>query len=312
MNKPLLTFCLVAYNQEEYIREAVESALSQTYSPLEIVLSDDCSSDRTFEIMCELAEAYCGPHTIVLNRNPQNMGLAAHASKVWSTLSHGEWLIGAAGDDIYLPNRAEKIAEMASLCPNASCIWSGCTIIDDKGEVVRESRPDSGSLRPGRIPAVLGATVAYRRDVYDFFGPVGHQVRNDDVVMSLRSALLGEFAYIPESLVRYRKHSTNLSGNFTDDRQKVERLRARLGFAYLQQLSDLQLFLERRPEAYRRCGAYFTGIEDNYLITQLFSAWRLYPERRGFLFCRNVISPRVWRIFLSRLFRRLINGKGGR
>lgn len=49
-DQPLVTFALFAYNQEQYIREAVEGAFSQTYKPLEIILSDDCSRDRTFEI----------------------------------------------------------------------------------------------------------------------------------------------------------------------------------------------------------------------------------------------------------------------
>ena len=53
---PLVTFALFAYNQEAFIREAVASALSQTYEPLEIILSDDCSTDRTFAIMQELAD----------------------------------------------------------------------------------------------------------------------------------------------------------------------------------------------------------------------------------------------------------------
>jgi glycosyltransferase involved in cell wall biosynthesis len=42
----------------------VEGAFSQTYSPLEIILSDDCSSDRTFEIMEEMAREYQGPHLV--------------------------------------------------------------------------------------------------------------------------------------------------------------------------------------------------------------------------------------------------------
>ncbi|HUF60663.1 MAG TPA: glycosyltransferase, partial [Verrucomicrobiales bacterium] len=53
--RPLVSFLLLAYNQEQYIHEAVEGAFSQTYSPLEIILSDDCSTDRTFEIMREMA-----------------------------------------------------------------------------------------------------------------------------------------------------------------------------------------------------------------------------------------------------------------
>jgi glycosyltransferase involved in cell wall biosynthesis len=54
-DRSLVTFALFAYNQEKYIREAVEGALAQTYEPLEIILSDDCSSDRTFETMREMA-----------------------------------------------------------------------------------------------------------------------------------------------------------------------------------------------------------------------------------------------------------------
>ena len=44
--RPLVTFYVIAYNQSRFVREAVESALAQTYSPLEILLSDDCSHGR--------------------------------------------------------------------------------------------------------------------------------------------------------------------------------------------------------------------------------------------------------------------------
>jgi len=51
-----VTFALFAYNQEKYIREEVEGAFSQTYQPLEIIWSDDCSSDRTFAPAAELLQ----------------------------------------------------------------------------------------------------------------------------------------------------------------------------------------------------------------------------------------------------------------
>ena len=58
---PLVTFALLANNQEDYIREAVQGTFAQAYKPLEITLSDDCSSDRTDQIMQEMAGAYRGP-----------------------------------------------------------------------------------------------------------------------------------------------------------------------------------------------------------------------------------------------------------
>ena len=67
--RPLVTFALFAYNQEKYIREAVEGTLAQVYDPLQIILSDGCSSDRTFEIIQEIAASYAEPHRLILNRN---------------------------------------------------------------------------------------------------------------------------------------------------------------------------------------------------------------------------------------------------
>lgn len=68
--RPLVTFALFACNQEKYIREAVEGAFSQSYEPLEIILSDDCSSDRTFE-MREMAAEYKGAHRLGLQNSEQ-------------------------------------------------------------------------------------------------------------------------------------------------------------------------------------------------------------------------------------------------
>jgi hypothetical protein len=78
----LLTFALFAYKQERFIQKAIEGAFSQTYSPFEIILSDDCSHDRTFGIMRDAAANYGGPHKVVLNCNPKNVGLAEHVNRV--------------------------------------------------------------------------------------------------------------------------------------------------------------------------------------------------------------------------------------
>ena len=105
--KPLLTFAIAAFNQEAFVREAVDAAFAQTYSPLEIVLSDDCSKDRTFDIMREMAAAYRGPHKIILNRNERQKSIGGHVNRVVE-VSHGELVVGAAGDDVSFPNRTEE------------------------------------------------------------------------------------------------------------------------------------------------------------------------------------------------------------
>lgn len=108
MEKPLISFALFGHNQSEFIREAIESALSQTYSPLEIVFCDDCSSDNTFEIMSEMVRTYQGPHTVGVRRNQENLGLGRSINRVME-ICRGELVVVAAGDDVSVPERTEKI-----------------------------------------------------------------------------------------------------------------------------------------------------------------------------------------------------------
>ena len=85
--RPLISFALFTYNQEQFVREAVAAAFAQTYSPLEIILSDDSSKDSTFNIISEMVESYRGPHRVIVNRNPTNIGIGAHVNKVMGLMS---------------------------------------------------------------------------------------------------------------------------------------------------------------------------------------------------------------------------------
>jgi glycosyltransferase involved in cell wall biosynthesis len=215
-DKPLVTFALFAYNQERFIREAVEGALSQTYSPLEIILSDDCSTDRTFEIMQLLVAKYQGPHKIVFNRNEKNRGLAAHVNCVVS-LANGELIVGAAGDDVSKPARVDELFsawDEAGRFPNS--IVSGYELIDESG-VVLDIQPNSLDPRSSSLkwrvengPSVLGATHAFTKRTFQVFGALDEGVSCEDRVIGFRSFLLGPVIEVPKCLVQYRRHENNL------------------------------------------------------------------------------------------------------
>ena len=68
------TAVVLTYNQSRFIAEAVNAVLSQKFDGLEVVLSDDGSSDGTYEIMSQIASSYKGPHIIRLNKNKKNLG----------------------------------------------------------------------------------------------------------------------------------------------------------------------------------------------------------------------------------------------
>ncbi|MGH7990263.1 MAG: glycosyltransferase [Limisphaerales bacterium] len=223
-NKPLLTFTICAYNQEQFIREAVEGAFAQTYSPLEIILSDDCSKDRTYEIMCELAEAYRGPHRVILNRNPTNLGLAGHSNRL-TQLAHGQLWVGAAGDDVCLPKRVEIVYQAWEHSGRrAMGVQSGFIAIDEKGAVLNElsecsvtgkvefneQKPALESYIRTLRPGIIGCALACSPDIFSTFGPLPEALIHEDNVIALRALCLGSLVFINIPLVKRRFHGNNL------------------------------------------------------------------------------------------------------
>jgi glycosyltransferase involved in cell wall biosynthesis len=223
-NKPLLTFAIGAYNQEKFIREAVESAFAQTYSPLEIILSDDCSPDRTFEIMSEMAKEYRGPHKIVLNRNPSNFGLGKHINRIWE-LVHGEFLVVEAGDDISLPNRTEVMFNAWEHSGRKTRVIQCRTIdIDEEGGLLGgpEDAADSGEIkfteqRPALEsylstlrPGILGCALGYDPELFRIFGPLPDGLIHEDNVIALRAMIFGPMLFVSARLLRRRIHGNNI------------------------------------------------------------------------------------------------------
>lgn len=217
MDRPLITFMVLAYNQEEYIGEAIEGAFSQTYSPLEILLSDDCSSDRTFEIMQERVAGYQGPHHIRLNQTERNLGLGGHIDHLMER-ARGDIVVVAAGDDISLPERTEKVWQAhVNSDGRAMSIYSSMRVIDEHGqeqEIVRKPPHETATDIEAYLKAggVCGCSHAWHRQVFDVFGPMLPDTVYEDKVIPLRSVLLGEIRYIDEPLILYRQHSQSITG----------------------------------------------------------------------------------------------------
>lgn len=213
---PLVTFVLFAFNQELFIRDAIAGAFAQTYSPLQIILTDDCSSDGTFRIMEEMAREYVGPHQLVLNRNKVNVGIGSHINK-FMELAEGEWIVGAAGDDISTPNRTAEImkaARRSDIKPYS--IWSRAQHMNSDGELLDVYEYSDGKQYSERDMisnkrVVMGCSHAWHRDAFRIFGPLYHKVIFEDNAISFRSFLLGDIAYVDDTLVYYRQHDNNVT-----------------------------------------------------------------------------------------------------
>jgi len=225
MDRPRISFCLFAYKQERFIREAVASVFSQTYSPMEIILSDDCSPDGTFKIMQAMVESYRGPHKIILNRNETNLGPSKHINKV-AKLASGDWLVVMAGDDISYPERTQQLMEKGLKNPNVYAILSGWDVIDENGNLKKKRQNNFGRGEVTSINfcsidpclKILGAVAAWRRELFEIFEPLKDNVVREDVVFGFRALLCGSIVVLPDVLVQYRQHGNNVSAGPNLDR----------------------------------------------------------------------------------------------
>jgi glycosyltransferase involved in cell wall biosynthesis len=232
--------------------------LAQDYQPLEILVSDDHSTDATFDIIQQEVAGYAGPHTIRLVRNSENIGFENFART--AETARGEFLVSAHGDDVSHPLRTRRLVEVWK-ATNASLLSSNAEVIDTESRVLR---PLTRASEPQWIPAaeiakrgyVLeadGATLAWHRDVFIQFGRLdGTRLRGAcDHVLPFRAGLLNGVYYVPSPLLQRRSHGANYGlesedrtqGNLvTQETRSVYNLGAKICM-----LDDLDSLRERNP-----------------------------------------------------------------
>lgn len=216
---PLVSLVILAYNQEKFISEAIVGALSQTYDNLEIIVSDDCSTDNTYEIAKRTIENYAGDKKIFLYKNEKNMGLVPHVNKIFSQYVNGEYIALAGGDDISLPERIEKTV---ALFKNDSvyAVSGQCYVINEKGNMIGNSEQKGISyweINDEYIKNLSfmtsGAGLAIKKSVFDKFGDLELKTPTEDSTLRFRSLLLGKLAVSDHYFIKYRRHDNNLTNH---------------------------------------------------------------------------------------------------
>lgn len=119
MELPLVTVFIITYNSSEFILEGLESVKAQTYPNIELVISDDCSSDNTVKLCSKWLEenAKYFKNTVLIT-SPVNTGVAPNCNRAIQA-SSGQWLKILAGDDRLLPNAISDYIEYIQGTPEA-------------------------------------------------------------------------------------------------------------------------------------------------------------------------------------------------
>ena len=246
---PRISLLVLTYNQVTMVETAVQSCLAQVGEPLEIVLSDDASTDGTYELLLEMAAAYRGPHQVRVRRNPQNLGIGAHYNAAIND-SAGQLLVTAAGDDISLPHRVQTLAaawdatgQKADLLAShlvdmsADGLDMGTIHVDD---LASWRRPEDWVRRR---PYVVGASHAFTRRLHERFGPIRADLPYEDQAMALRASCMGGGITVQEALVRYRRGGVSAGAGerltMAANKQRLNVKHHRQRALYLQVQQDL-------------------------------------------------------------------------
>lgn len=203
--RPLVSIVIPVFNGANYLHDAIESALSQCYESVEVIVVNDGSTDRETE---GIARSY--GERIRYYAKP-NGGVASALNRGISVM-RGEYFCWLSHDDVYLPEKVARQIAFAADNPSAELIGSGCYMIDQHGQRVGKYAPESLTIvRNGRDVMgvwVYGCSVLLSRDVFQKIGMFNEQNQTtQDLEYWLKSVRSGRQIYVlPELLCERREH----------------------------------------------------------------------------------------------------------
>jgi len=222
LGNPLISVVLLCHNQDKFAAEAVRGVLTQTYSPIDVVIVDDCSSDRTADVVEETLSAHRERGDVRFIRNSPNATWWG-ACEVALTAARGDFIVLTCGDDVMLP---EMVAEMADvwLKENVSLVTTNVTYIDEHsnliGRTARDCNVDADDsfetlARDGANACCFGAAMGFEREVYATFGLPPSYLGAADIMLPFYAYLLKGARFIGKPLLQYRVHGGNSSLSLT-------------------------------------------------------------------------------------------------
>lgn len=208
------------YNQQDFIEPAVRSVLDQTYRDLEVIVTDDGSTDGSPDIIRSLAAADA---RVVPVLSPRNAGIAANMNRALPRCS-GEFVAQLDGDDLMLPTKIER--QVAYLRAHPECVVCNHDVeVFDSATDARlflwseQHAPRIGGVELElstnyilrRAPKTIPSAALMRARAVPAHGWDERLRFANDWLFGIEVLRHGRRGYIPEVLVRYRRHANNIS-----------------------------------------------------------------------------------------------------
>jgi glycosyltransferase involved in cell wall biosynthesis len=203
-DRKLVSIILPVYNGSRYLRQSIESCLSQTYANIELIVVDDASQDDSAEIVA----AYADPR-ITLLRHQTNRKLPA-ALNTGFRASSGAYLTWTSHDNYFAPTAIAELVEFLEGSQDVDFVYSDQYIVDERDDTVRLDQ--TGPVERLIEESCLGGCFLYTRAVYEKLGAYDEGLfLAEDYDYWLRALAAFKLAHLGEPLYYYRLHPDSLS-----------------------------------------------------------------------------------------------------
>ncbi len=228
MPLPAVSIALATYNGASFLGQQLESFLTQTLRPAELVVVDDASTDGTRRILAEFSRA--APFPVSVRENETNAGPAAAFAQA-ATACRGDLVAFSDQDDVWLPQKLERLAMRLAEDPTIGAVFCNAEIVDaelrsagrDVWSLVgltgeRRRQVTAGHALPVLLKrySVQGATLLVRRGVLQSALPIPTGWYYDAWI-ALVTAAEHQLVGVSECLQQYRQHSANVIGARSGD-----------------------------------------------------------------------------------------------
>lgn len=218
----MISVCMTTYNGEKFIKEQIESIISQLGKDDELIVSDDGSTDTTLDIIKKYNDSRI---RILHHKKKKNLAKKRNARNFYYTTDNianaienakGDYIFLSDQDDIFMPN---KICKMVDALRNSDCVLCNYLVIDSNGQVNNcfQKKPmfsKSVLLNLIRTP-FLGCCMAFTRDTLNYVFPFPKGVFCHDLWIGSICAFKKKITFLEEPLHKYRVHENNVSPSVT-------------------------------------------------------------------------------------------------
>mgnify|MGYP004543652471 FL=1 len=212
---------MATYNGEKYLEEQIESILNQTYSNFRLIISDDCSTDRTCAILKEYAQK---DNRIELYFQEKNLGYVKNFEFLLGKVENELYMLSDQ-DDYWLPEKVEKTYNKL-IQENVDMVFTDLIVVDEDEKIINKSFNELMNLKKKICKTVGTSELAYLYNCVTGCTIMGKKSNIKNIIpiptyskhvlhdhwIALANSINGKVAYLSEGLIKYRQHGTNQIG----------------------------------------------------------------------------------------------------